>query len=79
MSDTKLIPCKRCKRMPVIKEINDLFYVQCPHAPYTDKKGNVVKCDKWGQYEFLGTSKVAATRNWYWANAPKKELLDLED
>lgn len=72
-----LCPCKRCKRKPVVREINDMFYVQCPGAPYTNHKGAVVKCDKWQPYEFLGVTEASATKNWYWANT--KKTLDEED
>lgn len=74
--DEELVPCKRCGRIPVVKEINDLFYVQCPHTPYTNKKGVAVICDKWQPYEFLGVTKKSAIHNWYWANT--KRTLDEE-
>ena len=73
----ELCPCKRCGRLPVIREINDLFYVQCPNAPYENHKGNTVKCDKWQPYEFLGVTQAAAIKNWYWANT--KRTLDEEE
>jgi hypothetical protein len=72
----ELCPCKRCGRIPIVKVINDLFYVQCPVAPYTNHKGVVVKCDKWQPYEFLGITETAAIHNWYWANT--KKVLDEE-
>jgi len=67
----ELCPCKRCGRIPTITIINDLFYVQCPSAPYPNKNGELVKCDKWQKYEFLGVTRASAIHNWYWANTKK--------
>lgn len=73
----ELCKCKRCGRIPTVREINDLFYVQCSGAPYVNHKGKTVKCDKWQPYEFLGVTRAAAIRNWYWANT--KKTLDEEE
>ena len=52
-------PCKHCKRKsqivyPRIVEINgeELYYAQCP------------KCKHWDLYEFLGTTRRNAIKNW---------------
>lgn len=54
-------PCKKCKRQPVIKEIEGLFYAQC-------------RCDKWNPYEHLGVSRKACINNWNFANTRNKPL-----
>lgn len=72
----ELCPCKRCGRIPNIKVINELYYVQCPSEPYYNNKGKRVKCDKWQQYNFVGVTRTSAIRNWYWANT--KKTLDEE-
>jgi hypothetical protein len=77
MSEPYLVPCKRCGRVPTLKKVSDLFYVQCSGAPYVNHKDKLVKCDKWQKHEFLGITEAAAIRNWYWANT--KKTLDEEE
>lgn len=50
-------PCKTCKRKKIISypnvfNVNGLFYARCPN------------CNKYDLYDFLGTTKKAAIRNW---------------
>lgn len=51
----EIVPCKKCKNKPSIKEIGGMFYAQC-------------RCDKWDPYEHLGITYAACARNWNLAN-----------
>lgn len=82
MSDIEPIPCKKCKCVPKVVMINDLYYVQC--TGFVEKKVNAknlpkelrdtvktvrVKCQKWGPHEFLGINRKSAIENWNRANS----------
>lgn len=85
-------PCKRCKAIPKVVEISGLFYVQCTgtckkrvnekNLSEEDKAKKepryiTVKCDKWGAFEFLGSSRRAAIEAWNDVNS--KRVLEEED
>jgi len=48
----ELIPCKKCKKIPKVVKIEDMYYVQC--------RG----CKKWSPYEFLGNTYNNAANEW---------------
>lgn len=85
-------PCKRCKTVPRVVCINDLYYVQCcgsykrivneknltkEEKETLPPKYITTKCNKWGPYEFLGASKRAAIESWNYANS--RLIVDEED
>lgn len=66
MVKEEIVPCKRCKCLPKLVRIGDLWYAQ--DIGVEKKNGTTVKCTKWGQYSFLGLSRKAAIDNWNYAN-----------
>lgn len=53
--------CRYCKNPGIVVPVDDLFYARCTH------------CNKWSPYEFLGTTRVNAIKNWNEFNMPKKK------
>lgn len=70
MNLDEAVPCKRCGSKPILVQLNDLWYARCPGHEKT-RKGEVVKCQKWLPFEFLGITPKAALDNWNYANSNK--------
>ena len=58
----ELLPCKKCKKIPKIVKLDDLYYVQCNGA-----------CKKWSKYEFLGNTYNNAANEWNFRNTPNNQ------
>lgn len=79
----KFVPCKKCGCMPQMVIIDDLIYIQCTgrvkkkkKLPNGEYEYYTTRCDKWGIYEFLSTSKQAAADNWNQANTTGRQYDD---
>ena len=51
--------CVKCKKLPRVVNVGDLFYVQCG-------------CQKWEKYQFLGVRADYALEVWNEYNRPIK-------
>ena len=58
--------CFHCKSQPNVVMVSDVYYVQCPN------------CNKWYLWEFCGSSKHSAIKQWNNANSDGKHWSGVE-